>query len=159
MSKQIRKYIVWFIGIGLLAVLLYIMTMSNANNVHTSQEEHRMLESEIQSIYQRNLQGANAEDVDLYLSTITTKSREETGEVMAQFFEDFDVRQDLMEFEVTDIEPDAIVTKARQKAVGESVLEEETYRNHIATVLVVFKQEEGEWRISESSITNIEFTP
>ena len=64
-----------------------------------------------------------------------------------------------MEFEVTDVEPDAIVAKARQKAVGESVLEEEAYRNHIATVLVVFKQEDGEWRISESSITDIEFTP
>ncbi|MBA5730032.1 hypothetical protein HW423_09575 [Aerococcaceae bacterium INB8] len=159
MSKQIRKYIVWFIGIGLLAVLLFFMTMSNANNIHTSQEENRKLEAEIQAIYQRNLQGANTEDVDLYLSTINTKAREETGEVMAQFFTDFDVRQDLLEFEVTDIEPDAIVAKARQKAVGESVLEEETYRNHIATVLVVFKQEEGEWRISESSITNIEFTP
>lgn len=159
MSKQIRKYFVWFIGIGLLAVLLNFMTMSNTNNILTSQEENRKLEAQIQSIYQRNLQGANAEDVDLYLSTITTKAREETGEVMAQFFEDFDVKQDLLEFEVTDIEPDAIVAKARQKAVGESVLEEETYRNHIATVLVVFKQEEGEWRISESSITDIEFTP
>ena len=85
MNKQIRKYIVWFIGIGLLAVLLYFMTMSNANNIHTSQEENRKLEAQIQSIYQRNLQGANAEDVDLYLSTITTKAHEETGEVMAQF--------------------------------------------------------------------------
>lgn len=119
MNKQIRKYIVWFIGIGLLAVLLYFMTMSKANNIQTSQKENRKLEAQIQSIYQRNLQGANAEDVDLYLSTITTKAREETGEVMAQFFEDFDVKQDLLEFEVTDIEPDAIVAKARQKAVGE----------------------------------------
>ncbi|XJS11018.1 hypothetical protein ACF3NG_01765 [Aerococcaceae bacterium WGS1372] len=159
MSKQIRKYIVCFIGIGLLAVLLYFMITSNANNFHTSQEENRKLEAQIQAIYQRNLQGANAEDVDLYLSTITTKAREETGEVMARFFEDFDVKQDLLEFDITDIEPDAIVAKARQKAEGDSLLEQETYRNHIATVLVVFKQEEGEWRISESSITKIEFTP
>lgn len=119
MSKQIRKYLAWLIGISLLVSLLYFTSMGKANNIHTSQEENRMLQAEIQSIYQRNIQGANAEDVDLYLSTITTKAREETGEVMAQFFEDFDVKQDLLEFEVTDIEPDAIVAKARQQAAGE----------------------------------------
>lgn len=85
MSKQIRKYLAWLIGISLLVSLLYFTSMGKANNIHTSQEENWMLQAEIQSIYQRNLQGANAEDVDLYLSTITTKAREETGEVMAQF--------------------------------------------------------------------------
>lgn len=159
MSKQIRKYIIWLVGIGLLVVFLYLTTIIKADSTTTSQADSSRLEAQIQSIYNYNLKGVNEEDVEVYLSTITSKEREETGEVMTQFFEDFDVKQELLEFEITQIDPDAIVAKARQKAVGESILEEENYRNHIATVLVVFKEEEGEWRINESSITDIEFIP
>lgn len=159
MSKQKRKYVFWLTGIGLLAVFLYFTTLSKADNIATFHADNSRLEAQIQSVYNLNLQGANEEDVEVYLSTITTKAREETGEVMTQFFKDYDVKHNLLDFVITQIDPDAVVAKTRQKTVGESVLEEETYRNHIATVLVVFKEEEGEWRINESSITDIEFIP
>lgn len=112
---------------------------------------------EVKNVLQLNLKYAEDKDIEGYLTTISSSAHEDTEEAMSGFFNDFTVSHLLLEFEVIEQGQDELVAKAKQQTTGDTDLEDEEYRDHIADILHIFEKEDGNWKISESSVTNLVF--
>lgn len=108
-------------------------------------------------LLEKNLQYAQEENIEGYLSTISTEAHADTREAMTIFFDTHTVSHTLLAFEVVEEYENELVVKSRQKTMGADDTGETEYRNHIAEVLHVFEKIEGEWKIIESSVTDINF--
>lgn len=105
----------------------------------------------------KNLEFAEEEDIEGYLSTISSNAHDETRVAMEDFFENHSVTHSLIEFEVVEEKENEIIAKTQQETKGHSNLKDADYKNHVAEVLHIFRKEQDEWKISESSITNVTF--
>ena len=103
---------------------------------------------------QENLQAANKEDLDSYVATLISNSREETKEELVPFFKDYDLENTLLTFEIKKQETDHQLVEVTQKTVNTGNKE---YKSHIATTNVTFKKENNQWLIEESVVTNTKF--
>ncbi len=104
-----------------------------------------------------NLYYAEIEDMDGYLSTIPAHAHADTQKAMEPFFETHEVSHTLTAFEVLEETENQLVVKTKQKTIGEDETGETEYKNHIANVLIVFEKINKEWKITESSVTDIIF--
>lgn len=105
-------------------------------------------------LLQQNLTAATNKDIDTYIETLVISAQKETYTEMAQFFETFDLRHDLLSFEVIKQEDTSMLVAARQKTV--SVTESE-YRNHITQAHHTFVKENESWKIQETVMTDTQF--
>lgn len=126
-------------------------TVQNTNHENNSEIE------EVKALLISNLDYAETKNIEGYLSTIPLESHNDTREAMEDFFGTYTVKHTLVDFEVVKVFDDEIVAKARQKTEEENTLNDSEYKNHIAETLHVFKKIEGEWKITDSSVTDITF--
>ncbi len=101
-----------------------------------------------------NLKAANAEDVELYVSTLVTSAHEETKKEMRKFFKAYDIEHTLLSFEVVKQEDNRMLVKAQQKAINKG---SKKYRDHITEANHTFTKENGKWVIEETAMSNTKF--
>lgn len=139
--------------------ILFILSACTAEN--TSQSILQDIDNpEIEAVKELlidNLKYAENKNIEGYLSTIPVDSHAETREVMEEFFNTYTVKHTLLEFEVVEVLEDEIVAKARQKTEEVVDSDESEYKSHIAETLHVFQRIESEWKITDSSVTDITF--
>lgn len=104
-----------------------------------------------------NLNYVDNEDIDGYLETIPLSAHEDTKKAMINFFEEYSVTHDLLEFEVVERKQDRLIARTKQKTTGTADHGGEEYRDHIASMLHTFEKEQGQWKIVESSTTDVKF--
>lgn len=112
--------------------------------------------AEVKQVLQNNYTFSQEEDMKGYLNTIVKSGREDTRRELEGFFENYDINYELLSFEVLEEEADRIVVEAEQRAKATFIAEGQSYHDHIATSEYTFVKEDGEWRISESQLTNTE---
>lgn len=76
---------------------------------------------------------------------------------MVDFFDKHDVSHQLVAFEVVVESEDQVVAKAKQITKNVSDSSKSTYRNHQAEVLHTFSKINGQWKITESAVTDVDF--
>lgn len=103
---------------------------------------------------EKNLAASNKEDIESYTSTIVPSAREETKKELATFFEDYDLENTLLTFEVKKQEEDHLLVETTQQTVNKGKKE---YKDHIATTSVTFVKEEDQWLIEQSVVTDTKF--
>lgn len=132
---------------------------TNTNNQEgiTGQYENKEAVSASRELLINNLRYAENEDIDGYLSTIPTEAHADTREAMEAFFKEHTISHTLLEFEVIEELENELVVKTKQESRGQNDLDEADYRNHVAEVLHIFKKEENQWKITESSVTDVLF--
>ncbi|MHC5268728.1 hypothetical protein ACYSNO_06000 [Enterococcus sp. LJL98] len=108
----------------------------------------------VYALLEKNLQAANEEDLETYLSTLVPEAREATKKEMVPFFETYDVKHTLVSFEVIKEDGERILVKARQKTVNEGT---EKYRNHITEANHTFVKIDGEWLLEETAMSDTQF--
>lgn len=156
-----------FIGAAGLIFLVFILNyfnkaneISNEINREPGQVEIKgkvTNEQDVLAVYElleKNLQAANDEDIETYLSTLVPSAREATKKEMIPFFEKYDVKHTLVAFEVTKEDGKRILVKARQKTVNEG---KEKYRNHITEANHTFVKVDGEWLLEETAMSDTQF--
>lgn len=151
-----------FIGAFLFLSLLVSACSPESSNIKdqngiTGQYENKEAVSATKELLMDNLHYAENEDIEGYLSTIPTEAHGDTREAMEAFFKEHTISHKLLEFEVVKEFENEIVVKTKQESIGQNDSGESDYKNHVAEVLHVFKKEENQWKITESSVTNVIF--
>lgn len=151
----------------LVVILLFLLILYSAYNSERGQLEvqqdilgkvsHLEEATQARDLLETNLYYSEIEDMEGYLSTISSKGHEETREAMLEFFESYSVSHELIRFEVLEQQEDELVAKATQKTTDNHGEGEDPYKSHTAEVLHVFKKENHEWKIYESSVTDVKF--
>lgn len=137
-------------------LILSACTAEDASQTAINSESNPEIET-VKDLLMNNLNYAETKNIEGYLSTIPSESHEETREVMEDFFGNYTVKHTLLEFEAVEVFDEEIVAKARQKTEEENNSNQSEYRSHIAETLHVFQRIEGEWKITDSSVTDIVF--
>ncbi|UUX35049.1 hypothetical protein [Fundicoccus culcitae] len=109
--------------------------------------------AEVVAVIENNIQATNEENIDLYVSTLVPSARVETQREMQQVFDEFDIRIVLESIEVLEQTNDMVKLRVQQRATSD----DETYRDHVATVGITLIYENEEWLIVESMMENTEF--
>lgn len=135
-------------------ILALLVGCSNADDNKESKNSPAV--AEVKQVLQNNYTYSQEEDMEGYLNTIVKSGREDTRHELKGFFENYDINYELLSFEVLEEEADRIVVEAEQRAKATFIAEDQSYHDHIATSEYTFVKEDGEWRISESELTNTE---
>lgn len=159
MKKYVSKLFFCF------AVILFLFSTGCTSEASEGEKqdlitgEYQNIEQvqEVRDILLKNLEYAEDENIDGYLSTISSSAHDETRQAMEEFFAHHTVTHSLLKFEVIEEHKDEIIAKTEQETKGSSTREDTDYKNHIAEVLHIFRKERDEWKIFESSITNVTF--
>lgn len=159
-GKSMKNYLKVIILVSLFAFCFSMTINHEAQLASTSTEGitkiiHEKDVSDIKAVVERNLSAVNAQDIDAYLETIVTTGHKDTQEMMIVFFENNQIEQTLLNFNLITQSTDEIIIRTKQKIIG--IDTQEGYRNHIAETLYVFVQDKEGWKIKESSITDIKF--
>ena len=144
-----------FISLFLLFIL-NACTAEDTSQAAITHENNPEIEA-VKNLLIDNLNYAETKNIEGYLSTIPLEAHVDTREVMEDFFEAYTVKHTLLEFEAVEVLEDEIVVKARQKTEGENISNDSEYKSHIAETLHVFQRIEEEWKITDSSVTDIVF--
>lgn len=109
-------------------------------------------------VIERNLQYAQDEDMEGYLSTIVSKAHENTQSELEIFFELYDIEHTILSIEVMDQQSDQMLIRVEQQSVAVDVRPEaEQYRDHISEANHTLIIEDGQWKIAETTMTNTDF--
>lgn len=110
--------------------------------------------NETYNVLQENLKAANEKDVTAYTNTLITSAREETAKEMTPFFNDYDLENSLISFDVKKQSDDKIIVGTKQKTINKGTKE---YRDHVTHATHTFVKEDGQWRIAETAMTKTDF--
>ncbi|GGI65575.1 MULTISPECIES: hypothetical protein [Enterococcus] len=156
-----------FIGVAGILFLIFVLNYFNQANKISDNINQEAGEVEVTgkinnqeealaalAVLEKNLQAANDEDLDLYVSTLVPSAREATKKEMAAFFEEYDVEHTLLEFKVTKDDGERIQVLARQKTINKG---SNKYRNHITEANHTFVKIDGEWFLEETSMSDTQF--
>lgn len=120
------------------------------NNAEDAQEAVQVI--------QNNLNFAQEENMEGYLSTLVSSAREETEEELAPFFETYDLEHTVLSIEILDQEEKRMLVKTEQQAVMVNSIDgAEQYRDHIAEANHTLIKEDEEWKIEETIMTDTLF--
>jgi hypothetical protein len=101
-----------------------------------------------------NLKAVNEKDVDAYVETLVSSAREETAAEMKTFFENYDIKNTLLKFNVVRTDNNTILVETKQKSINLGTNE---YKNHITYAQHTFITENGKWKIAQTAMTDTEF--
>lgn len=106
-------------------------------------------------VVQKNIQAAQEEDIDAYLSTIVKKGHKETKKEFKDFFEDYDLEHTIMGITVLEEDKETMLLEVTQQSVATHTAENvDEYKDHIAVANHVLVKEEGKWKISETTMVD-----
>jgi|SRR5690625_589496 len=106
-------------------------------------------------VIEENLEYAEKEDMEGYLSTIVPSARVETEKELSSFFEEYDLEHTILSVEVLEKESDVMLLRVEQQAVVlDSAEGAPTYRNHIAEANHTMVKVEDTWMIEETIMTD-----
>lgn len=109
--------------------------------------------AEVITVLEQNIQAANEEDLDVYVSTLIESARSQTSQEMQTVFDEFDIKLVLESIDVLEQTDDLVKLRVQQRATSDS----EEYRDHIATVGITFIKVDGQWLIAESMMEDTQF--
>ena len=160
--KRNLLYLFAFLGL----MFLVIQNLSKANTVVDSATkeitEVRVLGKDAQSkegqlglaLIQQNLAATNDQNITAYLDTIVKSAKTETKAEIAPFFKEYKLENTLISYEVKKMTPNAMLIETQQRTLNKG---KNNYRSHIATITHKLVQEDNQWKIKESNVTNSEF--
>lgn len=119
--------------------------------------EDEQAAEDVKKILADNIEYLNNEDIDGYLSTLVESAHEATRVETESFFKDYDIEYQLLSSIIIEEEEEKIVVESEQQAQAISVPEGEDYKDHVSVNIHTFEKENGEWKISESNIVDINF--
>src|SRR5690625_4300675 len=132
MRRPIHRYI-------LIKIIAFIVILSACSIESTQTEEvsystasetsaNQEAIQQTKNVLKENLYYAETENIEGYLSTISSEAHADTRQAMEDFFKTHDVFHTLMAFEVVEEHKDKIVAKTKQKTMGEDMTGETDYR-------------------------------
>lgn len=105
-----------------------------------------------------NLSYAENENIEGYLTTISSQGHENTRSELVAFFEDYDLEHTVLSVTLLDQEPELMLIEVEQQTVASFVAEDvEEYRDHVSIANHTLELEEGEWKITETLMTETFF--
>lgn len=114
--------------------------------------------AEAVDVIEQNLQYAQEEDMNGYLSTIVSEAHENTRSELQMFFELYDIEHTILRVEVLDQQLDQMLIQVEQQSVViEAVSEAEQYRDHVSEANHTLVIENGQWKIAETTMTETYF--
>lgn len=144
----------WLLVTIMLPVLLMGCSNTEGTTKDTPSEDLSGNAKAVKEVLEKNLQATQEEDMEVYLSTLVESGRESTKKEIEGFFKDYDIKYELLAFEVLEEEETKMKVESEQRATAEYIAEGLSYHDHIARMEQTFVMEDGEWRISESKIIN-----
>lgn len=114
--------------------------------------------AEVKQLLEDNINYLNNEDIDGYLSTIVETAHEGTKEETERMFRNYDIDFKLLSSIVFEEEDNKLVLEANQEAKAVSIPEGGEYRDHVSLNHHTFEKIDGEWKITESRVVDINFT-
>lgn len=114
---------------------------------------------EAAKVIEINMAAAESEDLDLYVTTIVSKAHENTREELSKFYEQYDLEHTILSINLLEEEEDTLLFEVFQQSVATYTSEEAEgeYRDHLAVAHHTLVLEDGEWKISETAITDTYF--
>lgn len=122
--------------------------------IETEVTDREAIEEAVQVI-ENNIAYAEAEDMDGYLSTIVSSAHENTRTELEAFFELYDLEHTILSITVLEQEEDTMLIEVFQQTVAVDQAEEaDDYRDHLGVANHTLVLEDGEWKISETVMTD-----
>lgn len=119
--------------------------------------EDEVAAEEVKQVVADNIESLNNKDIDGYLDTIIESAHEATRTETEAFFQRYDIEYELVSSNIIEEEEDQYRVEAYQEAKAISVPIGEEYRDHVAVNIHTLIKENGEWKISESVMTDVHF--
>lgn len=161
---MLKKMFIGVVGLLFLVFILNYFDKANeiSNNITQEAGEIEIKgkitnQEDVQAVFdllEKNLQAANDEDLETYLSTLVPDAREATKKEMAPFFKTYDVKHTLLAFEVRKEDGERILVKTQQRTENKGT---EEFRNHVTEANHTFVKIDGEWFIEETAMSNTQF--
>lgn len=106
-------------------------------------------------VIEDNLAYAEEEDMDGYLSTIVSSAHENTRSELEAFFELYDLEHTVLGITVLEQDEESMLIEVFQQTVAVDQAEEaDDYRDHLGVANHTLILEDGEWKISETVMTD-----
>lgn len=150
--------------LSLLASVLFLSACQSVpsyqdpDSVEYSIEGNYEIDKDIEEavkVIEENLEYAQKEDMEGYLSTIVPSARTETKKELSSFFEEYDLEHTILSVEVLEKESDIMLIRTEQQTVvKDSVEGAPAYRDHIAEANHTMVKVDGTWMIEESIMTD-----
>ncbi|PAV31222.1 hypothetical protein CIL05_00770 [Virgibacillus profundi] len=144
----------WLLITIMLPIILMGCSNSGGSTKDTSSEGLSENAKAVKEVLEKNLQATQEEEMEAYLNTLVESGRESTKNEIEGFFKDYDIKYELLDFEVLEEEETKMKVESEQRATAEYIAEGLSYHDHIARMEQTFIVEDGDWRISESKIIN-----
>lgn len=138
-------------------LFIFLFSACGIESTQTESTSNKEAASLTKDLLIDNLYYAETKNIEGYLSTIPSKAHEDTRQAMEDFFAKYTVSHRLLEFEVLEASENEIIAKTKQETIGQNDIGDEEYKNHIAEGLHIFQKIDTEWKITESSITDLTF--
>lgn len=157
--------------IGLMLIILFVAGCSATNTreyiepssvSYEVEEETDILDSEAIAagikLIQKNLEYAQNEDIEQYLTTIVESAHENTKIELNEFFDFYDMEHTILGITVLEQELEEMLIQVEQQSVAiVSVEEAEPYRDHVSLANHTLVKENEEWKIAETTMTETYF--
>lgn len=115
------------------------------------------LEEAIQ-VVEKNIQAAEEEDIEAYLSTIIKSGHEDTAKELEEFFKSYDLEHTILAISVMDQEEDKMLLEVTQQSVATFVAEDaQEYKDHVAVANHTLVKEDGQWKVAETAMVETYF--
>lgn len=138
-----------FLILGFPTKTIKTQTLTITGNISDEQAAKETLRT-----LEKNIQAINDKDIDAYLSTIPASNWKETRVEMNEFFKEYDIKNELLSFEIKKQDKTHMLIQTQQKTIN---LGENNYKSHIAEANHTFVKKGNRWLIQETVITNTEF--
>lgn len=110
------------------------------------------------SVIEKNLAFAQEEDMEGYKTTIVESAHQNTTDELESFFADYDIEHTVLGMAVLEQEENRILLEVNQQSVALNVAEgAEDYRDHVAVANHTLVIENGEWKITDTTMTETFF--
>lgn len=111
---------------------------------------------DLKKTLQANFKAYQDENIDEVMKTVHSESPgyEATKEFSAQIFPAYDIKYDLVQFKYIAVEGEYALARVKQKTVKVSGPE---FKDNIIDSIVIFKQEEGTWKLWSQATLTLEF--
>lgn len=126
--------------------------------VNPAIEFDEVIVEELTTLLFENLEFAQNEDFENYLSTLASEIRENEDNIeqVRSLFENFDLEYEILNFEVLSIEEDHAVVKVVQKTVATYVAEGWEFTDSIVTAQHTFIKEEDGYKFFTTEVLSTE---
>lgn len=104
-------------------------------------------------VIEKNIEAAEAEDIDAYLSTIIKSGHADTAQELEEFFKSYDLEHTILAITVLDQEDEKMLIEVTQQSIATFTAEDvPEYKNHVAVANHTLVKEDDEWKIAETAM-------